>query len=287
MYHILEFLRKYYYILIFIVLEIISFWALFRFNNYQGSVWLTSANSTTAKINRLYYDIATYWHLGEVNRKLTSENLRLQQEAHALREALLDQKVEGTFLDSITRTSISGYQYIDAKVIVNSDRKKNNYIVIDKGANDGITRDMGVICGNGVVGIVCITGPRYSLVTPIINKHSNISCRIRGERHFGTLQWDGKDCRYVYLDEIPRYAKIKKGSIIETSGHSSVFPPGLYVGKVNSVNDSPDGQSFRLKVELGTDFLTTRDVNIVVTPYKAEIDTLQLYANRAYTDEPS
>jgi rod shape-determining protein MreC len=284
MYHIIDFLRKYYYIIVFVVLEIISFWALFRFNNFQGSVWLTSANSTVANINRTYFDIKTYWNLGEVNQKLTSENLRLQQEAHALREALLDTKVQQTFVDSITRTAISGYQYISAKVIVNSDGKKNNFMVIDRGAKDGVEKDMGVVCGAGVVGTVFMTSDKYSLVTPIINNMSSISCRTRDERYLGSMQWDGSDPRFAYLDEIPRYAKIKKGGIIETSGYSFVFPPGLYVGKINSVGDSPDGQSFRLKVELGTDFLTIRDVNIITTPYKAEIDTLQHRAAREISD---
>lgn len=278
MYHIIEFIRKFYYLLIFLILEGISLWTLVRFNNFQGSVWLTSANTTIANVNRLYFDVKAYWDLNKVNQQLTAENIRLQQETQALREALLDSKTEKGFIDSITRSTLNNYQYINAKVIVNSDGKKNNYMVIDRGEADGITKDMGVVCGTGVTGVVFMTGPKYSLVLPIINNKSNISCRIRGERHFGTLQWDGTDTRTAYLDDIPRYAKVKKGEIIETSGYSSVFPPGLYVGRVKSVSNSPDGQSYRLTVELGTDFLTLRDVNIISTPYKAEIDTLQTRA---------
>ena len=285
MYHIIEFLRKYYYILIFIVLELVSFWALFRFNNYQGSVWLTSANSTVAKVNRLYFDCQTYWNLGDVNEKLAAENLRLQQENHILREALHDTKSDGGWIDSLTNEHMKNYQYISAKVVVNSNGKKNNYMVIDRCEEDGVRKDMGVVCGTGVAGVVLLTGPNHSLVTPIINNHSDISCRIREENYFGSLQWDGKNPRIAYLDEIPRYAKIKKGGVIETSGFSSVFPPGLYVGKINSVGDSPDGQSFRLEVELGTDFNTVRDVNIITTPYKAAIDTLQSRAMREIPQE--
>ena len=76
-------------------------------------------------------------------------------------------------------------------------------------------------------------------------------------------------------------AKLSKraGNIIETSGYSSVFPPGIFVGRVHRVSNSSDGQSYRLDVVLGTDFGNIRDVNVVITPYKAEIDSLRAKAD--------
>ena len=81
------------------------------------------------------------------------------------------------------------------------------------------------------------------------------------------------------LDDVPRYAKARKGSVIETSGYSSVFPPGIFVGRVHKVSNSSDGQSYRLDIVLGTDFANLRDVNVVVTPYRAEIQQLQQQAD--------
>ena len=78
MYYLLEFFRKYHYFLLFLVLEIVSFTLLFRFNHYQGSVWFTSANGVAAGINRMYGDAVSYVDLKEVNRHLTDENTRLQ-----------------------------------------------------------------------------------------------------------------------------------------------------------------------------------------------------------------
>ena len=127
-----------------------------------------------------------------------------------------------------------------------------------------------------------MTGPNYSLVLPVNNRKSSISCRVRGQRYFGYLQWDGHNARRAYVDDIPRYAKIKAGEIVETSGYSAVFPPGMFVGKVRKVRNSDDGQSYRLDIDLNIDLSTVRDVYIITTPYKSEIDTLRKRADEAF-----
>lgn len=281
MYDFLEFLRKYHYLFLFLVLEAVSFVLLVRFNHYQGSVWLTSANSAAVSVNRLYNDAMAYLNLGEVNRRLCQENLRLQLESEALREALHQLDRDSLRPDSATLACMPSYHQMAATVVSISKHGSGSYLVVDKGEEDGIRPEMGVVGGSGIVGIVYLTGPHYSLVLPVNNRRSSISCRVRGKRYFGYLQWDGSGTRTAYVDDIPRYAKIRVGEIVETSGYSSVFPPGIHVGKVRKVSNSADGQSYRLDIDLGEDFATLRDVNIIDTPYKAEIDTLQSRAARA------
>ena len=138
---------------------------------------------------------------------------------------------------------------------------------------------MGVVGGGGVVGIIYLVGPHHSLVLPVTNSKSSISCCVRGSHYFGYLLWDGGSTRRAHVDDVPRYAKVRTGNIIETSGYSSVFPPGIFVGRVHRVTNSSDGQSYRLDVVLGTDFGNVRDVNVVLTPYKAEIDSLRAKAD--------
>ena len=279
MYYLLEFIRKYHYLLLFLVLEGLSFLLLFRFNSFQGSVWLSSANSAVASVDRLQQDLTSYLDLRAVNRSLTDENLRLQKEADALREALHDAVRDSSDADRYMRAHLQEYSFIPALVVSNSNTGDNNYLVIDKGTDDGVRPEMGVVGGNGVVGIVYLTGPNYSLVLPVTNRKSSISCRIQGQHYFGYLQWDGNSLRKAYVDDVPRYAKVKNNDCIETSGYSSVFPPGIFVGRISRISNSADGQSFRLDVNLGTDFANLRDVNVISTPYKAEIDTLRTHAN--------
>lgn len=148
-------------------------------------------------------------------------------------------------------------------------------MTLDKGSADGVREEMGVVSGTGVVGIIYQTSPHYSLVLPVLNSNSSISCRLRGTDFFGSLTWKGGNPLDAYLDGIPLHARFHLGDIVETSGYSSVFPPGIFVGKVSEVYSSQDGTSYDLKVRLSVDLANLRDVTIIGNPAKQEIDTLQ------------
>ncbi len=141
--------------------------------------------------------------------------------------------------------------------------RRDNLITIDKGTADGVEKDMGVACGNGVVGIVYMAASHYSVVIPVLNSNSSISCQIKGRGYFGYLRWTGGTSRLAYVEDIPRHAHFKLYEMVETSGHSSVFPPGILVGKILHVYNSADGLSYRLQVELSTDFGNLRDVCVI------------------------
>lgn len=267
------------------LLEAVSLCLLIKFNNYQGSVGFTAANSVVSRIGKIYSNAVAYMQLESVNRELTRHNIALQAENESLRQAYLKATRDTTLTESLMREKLKGYSMVDATVVSNSIERNNNYLVIDRGAEDGIEPEMGVVGGGGVVGIVYLTGPHHSLVIPVTNRKSSISCRMRGQNYFGYLQWDGSSMVSAYVDDVPRYAKVKKGDVVETSGYSAVFPPGIFVGRIRDIKNSSDGQSYRLDVTLGTNFANLRDVSVVTTPYKAEIDTLQNHAAKLAGEE--
>ena len=158
---------------------------------------------------------------------------------------------------------LNDFKPIYAKVIGNSINRNDNFITLDKGEKDGVRPDMGVACGNGIVGVVFMTSKYYSIVIPVLNAKSNISCAVQGRGFFGYLHWNGGSPNVAYVDDIPRHAKFEVGETIVTSGYSAVFPPGILVGKVIKYDDSADGLSFRLHVRLSTDFARLRDVCVI------------------------
>ena len=170
---------------------------------------------------------------------------------------------------------LDGFGMVSAEVVSNSVNKHNNYLTINKGEQDGVKPEMGVVCGTGIVGIVYLTSPHYAIVMPLLNSKSNISCCLRGTDYFGYLRWDGRHPLYASLGDIPRHARLKEGMTVETSGFSAVFPAGLFVGKVTKVENSEDGLSYKLQVNLSTDFAQLRDVCVLTTPNRVEIDSLQ------------
>lgn len=82
--NLLNFLIKYNYWFLFILLEVISFTLLFRFNRYQGSVFFTSTNVVVGKIYEISGEITSYFHLKSINSDLVDSNVRLEQQVAAL-----------------------------------------------------------------------------------------------------------------------------------------------------------------------------------------------------------
>ena len=102
---------------------------------------------------------------------------------------------------------------------------------------------MGVVDGNGVVGIVYLTSPHYSIVIPVLNSKSSISCKIKNSDYFGFLKWDGGSSEYAIVKDMPRHSLFSIGDTVVSSGHSAVFPAGIPVGTVEDMEDSHDGLS--------------------------------------------
>ena len=78
--NLIEFLKKYSYWFVFLLLEIVSLVLMFQFNNYQGSVWFTSANYISGFVYEADSKIGAFFGQGAVNEQLTERNLALEQE---------------------------------------------------------------------------------------------------------------------------------------------------------------------------------------------------------------
>lgn len=271
----IEWFRTHVHWFVFLILEAISLTMLFRFNLFHHSVWATQSNAVAGKVLEWESGMHSYFNLREINEQLTMENLALQHKNEALRDELLDLKRDTGFVESLMHDHLKNYKIIPGHVISNSIRQKDNLITLDKGAKDGVKTEMGVVCGTGVVGIIYEVSEHYSIVLPILNSHSSISCRLRGTEYFGSLKWKGGSPLDAFVDDIPRHAHFRVGDIVETSGFSSVFPEGIFLGKVSEIYNSPDGASYELKIRLSSDLAVLRDVNIVSHVDKEEIDSLK------------
>jgi len=261
--NLLDFLARNNHWFVFVLLEVFSFILLFKYNSYQSSVWFTSANAVSGKVYEWDSAVGQFFSLVDVNRKLTERNVYLERLVAVLSEQVAKATKDTTLVERLQQDVMKGYETIPAKVVGSSLDKLNNFITIDKGAADGVRKDMGVVCGTGVVGIVYLVSQHYSVLIPVLSSVSNISCTISGRGYFGYLHWNGGSTEEAYIDDIPRHAHFKLGDLIVTSGYSSVFPPGVVVGRVKHVYNSANGMSYRLKITLSTDFGRLRDVCVI------------------------
>lgn len=273
---IFQFLYKHLHWLVFIVLEIICFVLLFSYNSYQGSIYLSTANSVTARLLSGKSRVNSYFALADDNAVLVEQNARLKERVFEL-EQMLSAQLQDSMANAISSEWISraGYHVTGAKVVDNSINKTNNFITIDKGTAEGLAPDMGVIGTDGAVGVVYKCSEHYSLVLPLLNSKSNLSCKVLNSDYFGFLRWEGGDARYAILHDMPRYAVVNVGDTIVTSGHSSFFPDGIVVGRVEELHPSADGLYVTLRVALSTDFARLHHAFVLRKMDAAELAALK------------
>ena len=262
--NLLDFLYKYHHWLVFVLLEVVSVVLLFQYNSYQGSVWFSSANAMAGKAYEIESKMTSYLTMARVNEELTLRNMYQERQLDQLRRLYAEATKDTTDMQRKELEFLSHFQLISAKVVENSIHKAENLITIDKGRKDGVEPDMGVACGNGIVGVVYLVSDHSSVVISALNAASSrISCSIRNRGYFGYLHWYGGDPSVAYVEDVPRHAKFNLGEWMETSGFSSIFPSGVLVGKIEQAYNSSDGLSYKLKVRLSTDFGNLRGVVVI------------------------
>lgn len=249
---------------LFLLLEGISLVLIVRFNNYQSATFFTSAGSMAGSVYSMFMDANRYFHLKTENDGLLAQNVALTRELSELKEQLTELRNSETLLnDSLVKSIDSGYKFLTANIINNSLNSVNNFITLNKGSDDGVRPEMGVFNSDGIVGVVYLTSKNRSIVIPLLNSKSSISCRVKGSESFCSLSWDGGDTRYSNLIDLPRYAQFEKGDTVVTSGFSSIFPGDLPVGTVEKIEDSADGMFYTVRVKLFVDFSRLTSVFIV------------------------
>jgi rod shape-determining protein MreC len=223
---------------------------------------LSSANLVVGNISYASSSLYSYFDLRNSNRTLLERIGSLEAEVQHLRAQLDDTRsrlntYDNVFLtDTLTEADSANYSYtfLSASVVNNSTTRLNNYITINRGSDDGVRSDMGVISPQGVVGIVMTANSRFSVVIPLLNVKLKVSCKVRNTNYFGALSWKGGDAGYAYLEDMPSHSVFEIGDTIVTSGYSTVFPPGLMIGVVDAYDKQHDDNFYSLKIRLATDF---------------------------------
>lgn len=263
--NLLNFLIRYSVVFLFVFLEIIAFLLIIQNKGYQRSVMLSSANQIVAKMYNNSNTVVEFFKLKDANNVLAEENTHLKNELTGLKNKLkaLSDSTNSNGWRKIRISPVDEYSYISAKVIRNTTEKLQNYITIDKGKNDGIELDMGVIGENGVVGIIKNVSPKFAVIIPVLNPKIQINSKFKKTNYTGPVVWDGKDYRYTYLQDIARHVKFNLGDTIITSGLTPNFPEGVLVGTVHDFRIKESDAYYNIQVKLAVDFRTLTHVKII------------------------
>lgn len=269
---LLNFLVRYSSWFVFLIYVLLSCILLFGSNDYQRSVYLTSANTVTSGAYETVSDVKGYFALKSINEKLEASNAALQNEVLNLEDELATLKAQMGDTAYAPR-----FDYVTAKVINNSTRRPKNYITIQRGSDDGVERGMGVLGSNGIVGIVNAVGRRTARVSSVLNEDQHYSVKLKNTPYVGSLHWKNGDPTVAYMTEVPRHAKWHKGDSVVTSGYSTTFPEGLPVGVIVARVKGSDDNFFTLRVKLASDFDRLSTVRVIKDELKSELDSLEAF----------
>ena len=203
--------------------------------------------------------VSGYFSLKRTNEDLVLENQQLREELDGLRAAAHDLRVDSL---GVARGRVRGFDYIPAEVIKISRNKQHNYMILNKGFEDGIQEKSGIITHNGVVGIVDAVSAHHAYALSFQNSDISISGRFGEDGATGLLIWDGKSSHGAILQEVPLQYKYAVGDTVYTSGHSLMFPPDIPLGVAGEARVI-NGATNEIQVDLFQDFTAIRYVTVV------------------------
>lgn len=261
----LDILVKLRYLIFFIVLEAVCLVLVHRNGELRENVAFTTAGCIAGFVNDRLEAVTDYFGLKNENARLVDEVAALKSRMYELRDS-----VELGAMPESSGTQIA------ARVVNNTVNRDRNYITVDKGTADGISVGMGVSGLTGAVGTVCKVSGNYSLVMPLVNVNSNVSCKVVGEECFGFLKWNGGDVSVAVLVDLPSHSGVEAGDTVVTSGYSDVFRKGIPVGVVSRVVETDMG-SPEITVNLCEDFYRIEYVFIDTQTVPSELTELADY----------
>lgn len=263
--NIFLFIRRYITFISFLILQAVSLWFLFNYNRFHRARFLGMANEMTGRINSQYNKVEDYFNLKEENRRV-----------HRINDSLLNLLPQNFMLrdsstrfvkDSILYDTAGHYRrYLSrpATVVYNTVNAQKNYIQINRGANQGIKDNMAVVSSDGcVVGIVVNVSSNFSQVMSLLHIQSHVSAALKKSGEFGTVEWDGKDPRYLIMKRIPKTVEVVIGDTVLTSSVSFNFPPGYMVGTITDIKLDNTSGMYLLKVKTAANFYNLQQVHVI------------------------
>jgi rod shape-determining protein MreC len=160
----------------------------------------------------------------------------------AMERSVADLRAENARLkEQLALSQAAAYERISARIVAKDPGNLYSTIVIDKGVESGIRKNMPVIAFQdgieGLVGRVVEAGLGTSIVVPVYDQSSYVACRLVNARHEGLVGGSGSGDEPLVMRFVKKRAKDEAqfGDLVATTGYESVYPPDIAVGRVKRV----------------------------------------------------
>ena len=270
MQQIISFLDKNKLFILFLLLEMLAVIFTIQSHSFHKSKFVNSANFLTGGVYNKINNFKEFLYLKKENERLNDENVYLKNLLNLEDKEIIQHDL--SVIDTLNYKQ--KYNYTGAKVINNNYRKNNNYLTINKGVNDGLGSDLGVINSKGIVGITKSVSGNYATVLSILNVNSRINAKLLNSDHYGSLSWDNNDFNVVQLLDLPIQAAIYTGDTVVTGGKSTIFPEGIPIGTIKDFKTLNNNYEY-INILLFNDMSSIGYVQVIKNFDKTEIKTLE------------
>lgn len=213
------------------------------------------------------HGVQTFWNRYAALRDVEAENRELQRAMQDLQVQLQEERALAQRTEGLRRLlelrERAGLATAAAEVIAASADPNFRTISVDKGASNGLARDMAVISPSGVVGRVILASPRAAKVQLIIDRNAAVGALIERTRAQGIVL--GRGDTMLQMEYVPGTADVKPGDLVVTSGIDGIYPKGFVIGTVSLADRGP-GTFHTISVQPAVDFSRLEDVLVVLTP---------------------
>lgn len=274
--NIFFFIRRFSTLLLFLFLQGVAVWMLFKYNRFHRTVGMGMASEVTGAVNTQVDRLDDYFHQGEENKRVHRMNDSLMNllQVNFMSIDSSRRLINDSLLVDSTRT-IRRYYWLDAKVVYNTVNFDRNYLQLNRGAKYGVKENMAVLNSDGaVVGQVVNTSANFSQVMSLLHIQNTLSAALKRSGDAGQVSWDGKDPRLVQLKGIPRNVQLKMGDTVLTSKYSYNYPPDKIIGTVAKVSNDPTTGFFLIQVRTAVNFANVQQVFVVENLQREEQEQL-------------
>lgn len=292
MHKLIQFIRSIYVVVLFVVLEAVAVSHYAHSTYYTRAQLLARATQVVGSGEDLFSRIQHYFRLERENRELIAYTALLQErlaeyEAAGRRDAPLPGEAEAAdtnpAADSLAGPGLRDirswlgerhYRTLTAAVVSNSINKAENFLVLNRGTQDSVRKEMAVLsAGGAIVGHVVDCTEHYAVVLSVLSRSFRTSGRLGDTNYFGQIYWDGSDPHTVLLGDLTKYAEPQPGQEVETTG-SLFFPDGLRIGRIVDAQLDESGLTYTARVELAARMTGLSHVILVENRDLEEIRTL-------------
>lgn len=211
------------------------------------------------KLSGFFNMLVSVKNLDAENNSLKQKNLNLETEIVKLKEVERENQI---LRDGLKISNEKQINLELAKLAGKDVQGPQEWILLNKGGNDGIVKDMPVISREfALVGRVMEIMPDFSKVILITNKESTVAALIEGERSQGLVKKEEKG--RLFMDFIPRNEKLELEKMVFTSGMDNIFPKGILIGKIEDIDLSQNQLFQKVIISPAVEFSKLEEVFII------------------------